>query len=258
MKRLELGKSSVSVSPLAIGTGTHGWSYVSDQTRKGENWLTDLFEKGYEAGINFWDLADQYGSHPFARKALCSLDRAGIVINTKTTSTVYENCCSDIERFRTELDTEYLDVVLLHGKRAETWNTDERGAMDALSEAKNRGKVRAVGISSHSLKALRTAAAEPWVDIILVRINFAGTDMDADPDTVVQVLRTAKANGKGIYAMKVMGCGSLSAQAGTAIKYVAELDCVDAMTLGFMSIEEMTQSIEIYRQVESGKISTTP
>ena len=246
IEKVDLGKSNLQVSPIAIGTGTNGWGNASDQTRKGADWLPELLENACDLGLSFWDLADQYGSHPQAGSALRRLDRAKIVINTKTTATSYDDCRVALDRFFSELGTDYLDSVLLHGKSKANWNKTNRGAMDALSEAKAEGRIRAVGISSHGLGALKTAAAEPWVDIILARLNYDGVNMDGSPARVIPVLKKAKGNGKGIVAMKVLGCGKLASNPEKCIKFVLESGCIDAMTLGFLSAAEMQQSLDLY------------
>jgi aryl-alcohol dehydrogenase-like predicted oxidoreductase len=241
------------VSPLAIGTGTHGWSGSSDQTRKGPHWLVDLFNRAYERGVNFWDLADQYGSHRFARKALRSLDRQTIVINTKTTASAYKECRRDLERFYRELGTDYIDIVLLHAMSSRDWNVSHRGAMDALGEAREEGRIRAVGVSSHSLEALKTAAQEPWLDIILVRLNYDGVNMDGTPSEIVQVLKSAVQAGKGIYAMKVLGCGALVDDLEKALRFVVESRCVHAMTIGFTDFSELNAVMDIVERLYAGQ-----
>jgi aryl-alcohol dehydrogenase-like predicted oxidoreductase len=245
MQRVQLGKTGLIVSKLAIGTGTNGWGYASDQTRKGFDWLVNLLKLGYELGVNFWDLADQYGSHKHAKEALKGINREDIVITSKTIARDYRACLKDVERFLREIGTDYLDVVLLHAKGSGDWNVKFRGPMDALSEAKDKGLVRAVGISSHSFEALKTAASEPWVDVILVRINYAGVNMDAPPEWVIPVLERAHNAGKGIYAMKVLGCGPLTSDPERAIRYVMGLGCVDAMTIGHTDHAHLRRNVEI-------------
>ena len=245
LKRVPLGRSGLEASPLAIGTGTHGWSGSSAQTRKGPGWLVRLLREGLELGIDFWDLADQYGSHDFARQALKGVARDRVVINTKTTARTGGECRTAVDRFLRELGTDCVDSVLLHSVIAETWPETHSGAMEALARAKEAGKVRAVGISSHGIGALKAAVLEPWVDVILVRLNHAGVNMDAAPDHVVPLLQAAAEKGKGVYAMKVLGCGELADEPERAIDYVAGLDCVHAMTIGFLGIPEMRHACRI-------------
>jgi aryl-alcohol dehydrogenase-like predicted oxidoreductase len=245
MHQAELGNTGLHVSLLALGTGTNGWNHRSDQTRRGTGWLTQHLREGYERGVTFWDLADQYGSHRCAREALKHVERERLVIATKTTARDYTTCSSAIERFLEELGTSYLDIVLLHGQDASDWNVHCRGAMDALDEAKERGLVRAVGISSHRLDGIQTAAAEPWLDVMLVTLNYAGARMGTPQDEVVPVLREAHARGKGIYAMKVLGCGRLASDPEKAIRYILDLGCVDAMTIGHTEDTQLSQNVEI-------------
>ena len=91
---------------------------------------------------------------------------------------------ADLDRFRRELSTDHIDIVLMHCMTEADWTTEFRGAMDVLSEAKQKGMIRAHGCSCHSIEALRAAAKSPWVDVDLARMNPIGAVMDADPETV--------------------------------------------------------------------------
>jgi len=139
---------------------------------------------------------------------------------------------ADMERFRQELGTDYLDIVLLHCRTDGTWTEKNRGAMDVLSEAKAKGLIRAHGVSCHSLPALKAAAASDWVDVDLARLNPAGKHMDADPATVIGVLRQMKASGKGIIGMKILGQGDLRAKADEALQFALAQEVLDCFTIG--------------------------
>jgi aryl-alcohol dehydrogenase-like predicted oxidoreductase len=254
MQKVSLGDTALDVSLLALGTGTHGWGHRSDQTRRGADWLVRLFRTGYDMGINFWDLADQYGSHRHAKDALKHVPRDGLVISTKTTARDYPTCKDAVERFLRELDTDYLDIVLLHGMNSSDWNVECRGAMDALHDAKERNLIRAVGISSHSLSGIRTAVAEPWVDAMIVILNYAGVRMTAPPEEVVPALREAHGLGKGICAMKVLGCGPLTSDPEKAIRYILDLDCVHAMTIGHTEDAQLRQNVEIIERLSGRQV----
>jgi len=249
MLKVKFGDTGLNVSVLALGTGTHGWNHESDQTRRGVDWLIRHFRNGYEMGVNFWDLADMYGSHSCAREALKYVERENIVINTKTTARDYQACSEAVERFLSELNTDYLDIVLLHGKSSSDWNTEYKGAMEALNDAKEKKLVRAVGISSHGIDGIRTAASEPWVDVILARLNCASVQMDTSKEEVVPVLREAHSRGKGIYAMKALGCGPLTSEPERAIKYILDMDCVHAMTIGHTDDAHLSQNVKIIERL---------
>jgi 1-deoxyxylulose-5-phosphate synthase len=230
--RIALGSTGITVPRLAVGTGTRGWSGASDQTRKGNAWLAGMLAEAVPLGAGFWDLADEYGSHVAAARALRSVERDSVVIATKTTARHRGSCAAAVDRFLRELRTPRLDIVLLHAMSSGRWNRGYRGAMDALSEAKRAGTVGAVGVSLHSLDALATAVEEPWVDVLLVRLNYAGACMDGPPEQVLPLVHRACETGKGILAMKVLGCGELAADPARAIRFVMETGCVHAITVG--------------------------
>jgi aryl-alcohol dehydrogenase-like predicted oxidoreductase len=238
--RIKLGPKKIELSRLALGTGTRGSGGSSDQTRKlGYKGFADLFRAGYDQGINFWDSADQYGSHTYIREALKSVPREKVVILSKTNSMTAASVKADIDRFRKELGVDYIDVLLLHKMEAADWNVRMKGPMDVISEAVDRGIIRSHGVSCHTIQALRTAAKEPWVEIEFARINPAQAHMDADPATVLSVLKEMKRNGKGVVGMKILGQGDLRSKADQCLQFALAQNCIDCMTIGSESRAEM-------------------
>jgi 1-deoxyxylulose-5-phosphate synthase len=235
-----LGKTGIKLSRLAQGSGTIGYKGSSNQTRKlGIEGLAELFRAGVDQGLTFWDTADGYGSHPHVREALKTVKRDKVVIMTKTAATTEAEMRADLDRFRKELNTDYIDIVLLHAVTDPEWPEKKKGAMAVLSEAKQQKVIRAHGLSCHSIGALRTAAATPWVDVDLARLNPASAYMDADPQTVVSVLKEMKAAGKGIIGMKILGQGKLRDTVDTALQYALAQGVLDCFTIGAESIAEM-------------------
>ena len=224
-----------------MGTGTRGYGGSSNQTRKlGIKGVSDLLRAAFDEGINFFETADQYGSHPHIREALKKIDREKVVILTKTNSTTYDDIKSDLARFKQELGTDYFDIVLLHAITDPEWNRNMKGAMEALSEAKEEGIIRAHGISCHSIGALETAADEPWVDVDLARYNPGGVAMDADVDTVQKVLTRMKKNGKAIIGMKVYGRGQLVDKKDECLEFQTGSGFINHFTMGIESYEQLT------------------
>jgi aryl-alcohol dehydrogenase-like predicted oxidoreductase len=249
METVHFGNTGLVVSRLSIGTGTHGWAHHSEQTALGLEGLSALLQQAYELGINFWDTADQYGSHEHVAHALKSVPRDRVVIATKTNSHSGRAVARDVERFLRELRTDVLDVVLLHCISDENWPRRQAGAMEALSRAKEEGKVRAVGISCHGLGALRVASQSDWLDAILVRINSAGTRMDGSVDEVKPLIEQLYAAGKAVYGMKVLGCGRLVENARAAIQYVLQLGTVHALTIGASRPEHLRQNARLVEEL---------
>jgi aryl-alcohol dehydrogenase-like predicted oxidoreductase len=238
--RVKLGNTGIEMSRMAMGTGTHGFGGASNQTRQlGIKGVSDMLLAAKDDGINFWETADQYGSHPHVGAALKKVNREEVVILTKTNSKTYEDVKKDLDRFRIELGTDYLDIILLHAVTDPQWNENMKGAMDALAEAREAGILRAHGVSCHSIGALETAADEPWVQVDLARFNPGGARMDADVDTVQKVLTRMKKNGKAIIAMKVYGCGELLHMKDECLQFQTGTGIADAFTMGLESIEQL-------------------
>jgi predicted aldo/keto reductase-like oxidoreductase len=153
-----------------------------------------------------------------------------------------------LERFRHELDTDYIDIMLLHCLMEPEWSEQMKPYMEVLSEAKAKGQLRALGVSCHDFGAMQTAAQTPWVDVILARINMKGGDkamMDGSREEVEGVLRTAKKNGKAIIGMKIFGEGRLADQREACIQYAQELGLIDAMTIGFHTPEQIDDVLRL-------------
>jgi len=240
-----LGHTGIRTSRLAMGTGTVGFGGASNQTRLGTAPLTRLLLDGYhENGLRFFDSADSYGSHPYVAQAIRQIPRDKVTVLTKTDNRDPAGVRADLDRFRKELGVDYIDVVLVHCVTEADWTTRYRGVMDVLSEAKDKGTIRAHGVSCHSLSALRAAAASPWVEVDLVRLNPIGSHMDADPDTVIGVIKEMRAQGKGIVGMKILGQGDLRGKPSEAIRYALGTGVLDAFTIGAESKNEQSDLIK--------------
>jgi aryl-alcohol dehydrogenase-like predicted oxidoreductase len=238
-----LGSTGIKTSRLAMGTGTVGYDHHSHQTSLGVKGLSDLLLNGYDHGLRFFDSADSYGSHPHVAEALKHVPRDKVTVLTKSWSRDAAGMRADLDRFRRELGTDYLDICLMHCLTEGDWTDQYRGAMDVLSEAKEKGTIRAHGCSCHSIEALRAAAKSPWVEVDLARINPIGSHMDADPATVLAVLKEMKASGKAVVGMKILGQGDLSHRQDEAIKYALSLGVLDAFTIGAESKQEQEDLI---------------
>lgn len=239
-----LGNTGIKLSRLAMGTGTNGVNKTSVQGRLGINGFADLLCHAYDQGVRFWETADQYGTHPHLREGMRRVGRNNVVIMTKTRATTAEQMKADLDRFRRELGRDHLDIVLLHCLTAPDWPQKMEGVMEVLSRAREQGIVRAHGVSCHSLGALKTAAKTPWVQVDLARINGKEASMDADPETVLGVLREMKRAGKGIIGMKIFGAGKLTGDIDGSLAFASKLDVLDSFTIGFASTGQLNQVME--------------
>jgi 1-deoxyxylulose-5-phosphate synthase len=226
-----------------MGTGTVGSGHHSHQTALGIKGLSDLLLNGYDRGLRFFDSADSYGSHPHVAEALKHVPRDKVTVLTKTWARDAASARADLDRFRKELGTDYIDICLMHCLTEGDWTERFNPVMDVLSEAKQKGIIRAHGCSCHSIEALRAAAKSPWVEVHLVRINPVGAYMDAAPETVVSVIREMRANGHAVVGMKILGQGEMRNRQDEALHYALSLDLLDAFTIGAESQSEQEDLI---------------
>ena len=247
---VSLGKSGLMVSRMAMGTGTKGGSKSSNFTRMGMEKFVNLAHHAYERGVRFYDSADSYGSMPFVAEAIKSYPRENLTLLSKmwTQPDNTQNPVSvadEIDRFRKELGVDYIDILLIHCMMEGGWSKNRTRYMDGFSKAKQMGIVKAVGMSSHNREALAEAAVNPWVDVIMARINPFGTNMDGDPEEIKKILATANANGKGIIGMKIFGEGVhvKDDEREKSIRYAFNEGSVHCVTLGTETIEQMDDAI---------------
>ncbi len=247
-----LGRTGIQVSRLAQGTGTNGVERSSNQIRGlGFQGVADLLRTGVDNGVTFWDVADQYGSHPHVRQALRAVDREKVVILTKTHASTEAEMRADLDRFRKEMGTERIDIVLLHCMTEDDWPQKKAGAMAVLSEAKEQGMIRAHGVSCHTLGALEAAAATDWVEVDLARYNAVGAVMDAPPPQVLKVLERMKAKGKGIIGMKILGAGQLRDHVDEALQVALATEALDCFTIG---AESQTELLSLLKKIPPASI----
>lgn len=256
-----LGQTGIKVSRLAQGTGWNGSARSSAHTRLGEKEFTRLIRHSLDSGITLMDTADLYGAHPYVRTALDGVPRDKYRLMSKIwPRKAFWNMPSggateEVNRFRKELNSDVIDICLIHCMTDTEWpNTYER-IRDELAEMKQKGAVRAVGVSCHDLGALKVAAAHPWVDVVLARINNVGreAEMDGSSDEIAAVLKQARRDGKVVLGMKIFGAGKLvkPEQKDASLKYVLGNDLVDAVTIGMMKPEEVDDTIKRMSKVFS-------
>lgn len=252
-----LGRTGLTTSYLGMGTGTKAWNQSSAQNRQGHDAFVKTLIHAYERGLRYYDLADMYGAHNYVRDAMrqVRMPREELMLLTKSVAKDADTMKSDLEKFRRDLDTDYLDIVLLHCLTDAAWIEKMQPCMDVLAEAKEAGHVRAVGVSCHSIEALRLAAESPWVDIMLSRVNPYGVKMDAAPEEVLPVLKKAHDSGKGMLGMKILGEGEIADKRRDSLQFVMSLEYIDAITIGFLNPAEIDDIIQEIEALQSGQSS---
>ncbi len=249
---VKLGNTKVKVTRLAFGTGTFGGRV---QRELGQEEFTKLVRYAHERGIRFFETADNYKAMPgMLATALKGVPRDSYKLMTKYRLKDLDNPQATIDRLRQDLNSEYVDIMLLHCVRTPDWPEQFKKLRDALSEAKHKKIIMAHGASCHGLLPLRAFPNNQWLDVALMRVNHNGTRMDnlkgtedgvGDVDEVTGHIGRIHKQGTGVLGMKIMGEGQFKTPElrDASMKFVMQLGTVDAVTIGFKSPAEIDEAI---------------
>lgn len=255
LQKISLGNTGIETTLIGIGTGVHATNRSSFLTRQDQEKSIEVIRHAYRRGIRNFDLADTYGTHPLMAQALKSMERNKVTLTSKIwvrPGGIPENERPDadavVDRFRQELNTDYLDLVQIHCMVDNNWTDSQKRQMDLLETLKARGIIRAHGVSVHSLNAMKAALNSSWVDVVHCRINPYGIAMDKpNPEEVVEVIHQLHNAGKGVIGMKLIGNGKLrndSKKIDNTLRFVLGLQSVDMMIIGFENTEQIDNYID--------------
>jgi aryl-alcohol dehydrogenase-like predicted oxidoreductase len=244
---ISLGNTSIDVSRLSFGTVFMG--HRGDQLPPREG--ADLLIQAYQQGINFWDTSEDYGTHAHIACALRNLPRHEVVISSKLNLPA-----SAIESLLEELGTSYVDILLVHDVGLDEVQA-AREVLQGWQKEKAKGKIRAIGLSTHSALVAESVYEWPEVQVLMVPINMTGFCLPGKPieggvERMKAIAKRAGAIGKGIIAMKVLGFGTLAHQLREAIEHVAKLSYVDSLCIGMRNQAEIRQNVGIIISNEEG------
>ncbi len=243
-QKVKLGHSGIETTLIGMGTGVHGGNRSSNLTRQDKHNGIELLQHAYDKGIRYFDLADTYGTHQLMAESLNKMNRDELTLASKIwyrKGGIPESERPDanivVDRFRKELNTDYLDIVQIHCMVDEDWTETMKPQMDILEDLKAKGIIKAHGVSVHSLEAMKAAVKSDWVDVLHARINPYGIAMDKpEPQEVVEVIQQLHDSGKGVIGMKLVGNGKLrndSEKIDNSLRFVMGLGSVDMMIIGF-------------------------
>jgi predicted aldo/keto reductase-like oxidoreductase len=247
-----LGRSNVKVTRLAFGTGS-----MSGQVQQslGQEKFTSLVRYAYDRGIRFFETSESYGETPrMLGIALKGLSRESYRIMTKVTTYHQVDPHAKLEELRKGIDTEYLDIMLLHWQHTPTWPSDTTHWQDAILEAEQKKTIVSHGASVHGLPALRQVPGNKFVNVAMIRVNHNGTRMDAEipdgPDLgnvneVVTHVKQVRKEGMGVVSMKLIGEGVFNREdRQKAMRFAFQNAGVDCVTVGYKNTAEIDEAIE--------------
>jgi len=244
VKKILLGNTGLEVSTIGFGTLTMGKTQLNHSISKG----ADLIRYALERGMNFIDTAQYYETYPYIKEAL--RDNAfDPIIASKCLDSSFDEMKFAVEEARKEMGRDVIDIFMLHEVTSKFDWEERSGAWLYLCEAKAKGIVKAIGVSTHHVDVAEMCADITSIDVLFPLINYTslgirnGFNPGTKEDMVAAIKRNSDA-GKGVFAMKVFGGGNLTGDYLTALDYVTGLQGIESIMLGFGYEHEIDKAIE--------------
>ena len=239
MQKVILGNTGLKVSHAGFGVLPIGPSQLALPLEKG----AEIIKHAIKNGINFLDTAQYYRTYPYIKKALENEDFKDLVICSKSLCEDYDGMMDAILEACKELDRDVIDIFLMHEVRSGQLEL-RTGAWEALKDAKKKGLVRAIGLSTHHVDITEAAADIRELDVVFPLINYAGLgirkgDEFSTKEEMLQAISKCHDAGKGVFSMKAFGGGSLTANYQEALNYVFSKPEIDSVMIGFGKISDV-------------------
>jgi predicted aldo/keto reductase-like oxidoreductase len=255
-----LGKTGLKLSRLGFGAGSNSGNV---QFSLGQEAFNKLIRYAYDQGITYFDCAQSYRTFNWMGDAIKGLPREKLFLQSKIMGNP-ENPAEVIDRHLKTFKSDYLDSLLVHCMVKDSWTDEFKRLTDALAEAQAKKKIRAKGVSCHSLPALQVAAKSNWVEVNLVRVNPQARHIDGqspkwnEPGTdlapVMKEINAMDANGHGVIGMKIIGNGDFTnaEDREKSIRFAMAQPALDAIVIGFKSTQEIDEAIERMNRALAG------
>lgn len=237
-----LGETGLTVSRMCFGALTIGPIQRNLSLEQGSN----LIRKALVAGVNFIDTAELYQTYPYIKEALRNWQDE-VIIATKSYSYTAEMMKQALEDARSGLDLDTIPIFMLHEQESEHTIRGHWPALEYLIKAKARGKVKAIGLSTHYVDGVLGACKYPEIEVISPMINLTGIGIQGgDREDMLAAIKQASLLGKGIYGMKPLGGGHLIARQQEAFNFLLNQSDLDAIAVGMKSEIELARNIAYF------------
>ncbi|MCX7709898.1 MAG: aldo/keto reductase [Clostridia bacterium] len=246
MNYVSLGKTGLEVSRMCFGGLIIGPLQANLSVEEG----AAVIVHALEMGVNFIDTAELYGTYPHIREAIRRSGRKP-VIASKSYAYTAQMAMESLEKARKEMDLDIIDVFMLHEQESRLTLEGHREAKEYFLEAKEKGIIKAFGVSTHNIEVVEACSEMPEVDVIHPIINKAGIGIgDGTIDQMLHAVKAAYEKGKGIYSMKPLGGGNLLSSYDECMQYVLDIPYIHSTAVGMQSVEEVIMNVSIFNGEE--------
>lgn len=253
MQEKYLGSTLIKVSPIGLGTvkfgRNQGVKYPTAFELPGDQQILTLLAVARDLGINLLDTAPAYGSSEERLGKLLAGSRQEWIISTKvgeefingesTYNFSPKHAEMSIERSLERLKTDYLDLVLIHSDGNDMQNIEDLELLHYLSGLKQKGLIRAFGVSTKTVEGGIFAAEHS--DVVMVNYNPLET---AERSVIAKAFEL----GKGIFIKKALASGHLQKIPGadpvkTALQFILQEPGVSSIIVGTLDPVHLTHNI---------------
>ncbi len=212
----------------------------------------EVIKVAFDHGVNYVDTARKYmggkNEEIVSRALKGRRDKIFVATKTQPSSVSTADIISDVEASLKALETDYIDVIQLHGLTGKD-RIRIPETREALLKLKAQGKVRFCGVTTHKNQSevLNALVDDPdrFFDTALVAVNFK-----SDGDIMLAIERAAKAN-IGIIAMKTLAGGYTTDVTGknsphqAALKWVLQNPNITAAIPGMKDLSQLKEDIAV-------------
>ncbi|MDI6600721.1 MAG: aldo/keto reductase [Thermoanaerobacteraceae bacterium] len=235
-----LGNTGIRVSKVCFGS----LSISPLQSNITKEKAVKVLSCAFDYGVNFIDTAEIYENYDVIAEFLKSYRPADVVIATKCYAYTAEMAEKSLVEALKALNRDYIDIFLLHEQESIYTLRGHAEAIEYFMRAKDKGYIRAFGISTHTVDAVKAAATMNEIEVIHPIINMGGIGiLGGSREDMLYAIRRAHEFGKGIYAMKALGGGHLIGQARPSIDFVNSIDEISSIAIGMQSEDEVIADV---------------
>ncbi|MDP4181657.1 MAG: aldo/keto reductase [Bacillota bacterium] len=247
MDYIKLGKTELTVSRLCFGGLIIGPLQANLSVADGAK----VIAKAFEMGVNFIDTAELYGTYPHIKEAI-KISKIKPIIASKSYAYSREGAEESLEKARRELDLDVIEIFMLHEQESRLTLRGHRDALDYYLNQKEKGKIKAVGVSTHNIEVVEAVAGMPEIDVIHPIVNKRGIGIgDGTIEEMLSSVKKAYDAGKGIYSMKPLGGGNLLNNYSSSMDYVLRIPFIHSIALGMQSIEEVIMNVSLFNNEDT-------
>lgn len=255
MKYFTLGRTGINVSELCFGALPMG----PLQKKMAPDAGAEIILLALAGGVNFIDTAQLYQTYEPIRRALKKADFRPIIVS-KSMALDAEKMEIAVEECLQALEIDYIDIFHLHAARVpegENVFKQRAGAWQVLLDYKRKGIIKAVGISTHSVPAVRLAAENDEVDVVFPIINKTGTGiLHGSTEEMETAINLCRQKNKGLYLMKALGGGCLVKDYHAALKFVRNKFPLP-IAMGMVNPQEVEYNLAYFNAAED-ELDTLP